>query len=112
MTKMSFTSDHIVKVYSFFRTGMPVTNATYSAVTAVFAAILILFSVYTNYAVRNSQLDVWKGNPTSTTINGVPSFSTADAPYYLEMARSVLDGEERIELEKTFPFREGTFFQK
>ena len=62
------------------------------SVKLVLLVAIIAFAIAAiaaNIAVRNWQYDVWEANSASTYIDGVPSFSTADAPYFLKLAGEI-----------------------
>ena len=53
---------------------------------ALFAAILIALAAFANVYVRNAQLDIWESNSATTLYSNTPTFSTADAPIFLQYA--------------------------
>ena len=55
----------------------------------VSATVLIALSLSANVYVRYSQLQVWKSENSAALIFNTPSFSTADAPYFLKQAATV-----------------------
>ena len=62
-------------------------------VTLLFAATLaVVIATFANSLVRAKQLESWQLNKESSFIDGAPSFSTADAPYFLLNARLIENG--------------------
>ena len=58
------------------------------------AVILIALATTANVYVRHSQLQIWKSENPSTLIFETPSFSTADAPYFLRQSAIALRDEQ------------------
>ena len=50
--------------------------------------VLVLFSVMANSLVRHMQLSAWQDKPQIFLIDGAPTFSTTDAPFFLLHAES------------------------
>lgn len=50
------------------------------------AVILIALAIIANVYVRHAQLQIWQSTAPSTLIFDAPTFSTADAPYFLRLA--------------------------
>ena len=50
------------------------------------AMILIALAAFANIYVRQGQLGVWQSNSAATLGSNTPTFSTADAPYFLKYA--------------------------
>ena len=73
--------------------------------TIVLALVLCLLATVANFVVRHSQLSVWNNNPAMNHINAAPTFSTADAPYFLYQARSIdgPDGTDAFQKIRLFP---------
>ena len=57
------------------------------------AMVMIALAVCGNFWVRYAQLASWTGAETTTFLEGAPSFSTADAPFYLEHSKSIFKQE-------------------
>jgi len=63
------------------------------------AIVLICIAMTANFIVRKAQEEDWRSIPDTTFIAGAPSFSTADAPYFLRMATHLDDaGFHKIRL--------------
>ena len=58
----------------------------------VIMLVMITISVTANILVRNQQLTAWRSAPDVALFDGVPSFSTNDAPYFLQHAAIVKRG--------------------
>lgn len=52
----------------------------------LFAIILIALAAFANVYVRHAQLETWQSNSATTLNTKTPTFSTADAPYFLQHA--------------------------
>jgi dolichyl-diphosphooligosaccharide--protein glycosyltransferase len=52
----------------------------------LFAMILIALAAFANVYVRHAQLEIWQSNSATTLNSDTPTFSTADAPYFLQHA--------------------------
>ena len=57
------------------------------------AALLIALAASANIHVRDAQLQTWQSGDPSTLIYDTPTFSTADAPYFLRHAVSIQRGQ-------------------
>ena len=58
------------------------------------AIVLIALAIAANVHVRHSQLQIWKSENPATLIFDTPSFSTADAPYFLRQSAIALRDEQ------------------
>ena len=65
----------------------------------LFAVIVIAIAATVNSLVRAHQLKIWNANQELTYIEGAPSFSTADAPFFLHYARLHSNGSSIAELD-------------
>ena len=52
----------------------------------LFAMILIVLAAFANVYVRHTQLQIWQSNSATTLKSNTPTFSTTDAPYFLQHA--------------------------
>ena len=52
----------------------------------LFAMILIVLAAFANVYVRHAQLEIWQSNSATTLKSNTPTFSTTDAPYFLQHA--------------------------
>ena len=52
----------------------------------LFAMILVLLAALANVYVRHAQLEIWQSDRATTLNSSTPTFSTADAPYFLQHA--------------------------
>ncbi|MEK9911617.1 MAG: hypothetical protein VW707_07355, partial [Candidatus Puniceispirillum sp.] len=52
----------------------------------LFAMMLIALAAFANVYVRHAQLEIWQSNSATTLNSNTPTFSTADAPYFLQHA--------------------------
>ena len=70
-----------------------------------FIAILVVFAISGNVYVRNTQFQIWQSAAPSTFIFGSPSFSTADAPYFLGHAGTYKRDEavSRFDSKRSYP---------
>ena len=57
---------------------------------------LVLIAVAGNLWVRTHQLEIWRMSPHVTFFEGAPSFSTADAPYFLRLAEELMRSDSEI----------------
>ena len=57
---------------------------------------LVLIAVAGNLWVRTHQLEIWQMSPHVTFFEGAPSFSTADAPYFLLVAEELMRSDSEI----------------
>ena len=71
----------------------PTPPSTTANFLVVIVASLIL-ALLANISVRIAQLEAWQTIPDHTLIEGAPTFSTADAPYFLKHAASIMRGED------------------
>ena len=49
----------------------------------IFAACLVAIAISANVYVRHNQLQIWQSTESSIMTSGAPTFSTADAPFFL-----------------------------
>ena len=52
----------------------------------LFAMILTALAAFANVYVRHAQLEIWQSNSATTLNSKTPTFSTTDAPYFLQHA--------------------------
>ncbi len=69
------------------------------------AAILLALATTANVFVRHSQLQTWQSTDPSTLIFDAPTFSTADAPYFLAQAAAIHRNEsaDKLQALRTYP---------
>lgn len=67
--------------------------------------MFIILAVAANLAVRSHQKNSWLDAPNYTTVRGSLSFSTADAPYFLDLAEEFATGGSisNYEKQRVFP---------
>ena len=79
----------------------------------ILAALVMTFiAVFANVKVRYDQGQIWKANPEITEIAGAMSFSTTDAPYFLDMRRQRKDFRLMTSAQTNFPNAEATYQQR
>ena len=52
----------------------------------LFATTLMALAAFANGYVRHAQFEIWQSNSATTLNSSTPTFSTADAPYFLQHA--------------------------
>ena len=85
--------DRLVKTHSYRVTKGWFGHEPRSNLFLIFALVLIALAALGNVKVRHSQQQIWQSGP-ATQIFGTPSFSTADAPYFLNHSANTLRGEQ------------------
>ena len=73
------------------------------------ATLAVVIAAFANSWVRANQLEIWHANQELGYIDGAPSFSTADAPFFLRYARLHKDGSDILDLDRIrlYPNRAG-----
>ena len=73
------------------------------------ATLAVVIAAFANSWVRTNQLEIWHANQELGYIDGAPSFSTADAPFFLRYARLHKDGSDILDLDRIrlYPNRAG-----
>ena len=71
-----------------------------TAFLLIVATLAMVVAAYANSWVRANQLEAWHASQDLSFIDSAPSFSTADAPFYLRYARLIKDGSDTFERDR------------
>lgn len=66
--------------------------------SVVAAVVLVALAISSNVYVRYSQFEIWQSTNSSNHIFDAPTFSTADAPYFLSHAVNIHSGDPGVSL--------------
>ena len=66
----------------------------------IVATLAVVIAAFANSWVRANQLEIWQANKELGFIDGAPSFSTADAPFFLRYARLNKAGSGILDLDR------------
>ena len=71
------------------------------------ALLLGLAAGFANYQIRQAQYDVWQSKKDTTFLDETPLFSTTDASYFLNLARTYNEAGDVLDFEKRrlYPYR-------
>lgn len=73
------------------------TNKLYAFVVIAF----VIIAMCANVTVRTTQLDKWEESSETAFFDGAPMFSTADAPYFLNLAADIINEKDGNDVPET-----------